>query len=72
MSDKLKAGDVVCLKSGGPRMTINKFRNNNDNEADCSWFMKSVEKMWLHINSAYFHIDSLVKCDDDSTIKETK
>jgi uncharacterized protein YodC (DUF2158 family) len=31
----LKPGDVVVLKSGGPRMTI-KFIENG--EAACSWF----------------------------------
>jgi uncharacterized protein YodC (DUF2158 family) len=35
MSDEFKPGDVVALKSGGPRMTI-KFIENG--EASCTWF----------------------------------
>lgn len=35
MSEQLKPGDVVVLKSGGPKMTI-KFIEGE--EACCSWF----------------------------------
>ena len=37
-----KAGDVVKLKSGGPKMTIKKIcsmpSSNEDDGADCCWF----------------------------------
>ena len=36
MTEQWKKGDVVQLKSGGPRMTI-KFIE--DDEACCSWFI---------------------------------
>ena len=34
-------GDVVALKSGGPRMTVDKVE---DGRAVCVWFDKSTEK----------------------------
>jgi uncharacterized protein YodC (DUF2158 family) len=36
-----KVGDIVKLKSGGPKMTIEKFGTVNSNNADgihCVWF----------------------------------
>jgi uncharacterized protein YodC (DUF2158 family) len=35
MPDEIKAGDVVQLKSGSPRMTANWVEKG---EASCSWF----------------------------------
>lgn len=34
----LKAGDVVQLKSGGPKMTIEGFQEMTANKATCIWF----------------------------------
>lgn len=36
----IKAGDVVQLKSGGPKMTVGRIGANNDNRlvAFCAWF----------------------------------
>jgi len=37
--DELKNGDVVELKSGGPRMTIDLIGHIGEPQtADCSWF----------------------------------
>jgi len=36
-----KVGDVVVLKSGGPKMTISKIEPSNSNDAEtvkCVWF----------------------------------
>jgi len=35
-----KVGDVVVLKSGGPKMTIEKIEQSNSNNTDvkCVWF----------------------------------
>ncbi len=39
MSDQIKAGVVVQLKSGGPHMTVDKLRQwQGQTEADCDWF----------------------------------
>ena len=37
--DTLKTGDVVCLKSGGPSMTIGRLGKRDDGTevAYCSW-----------------------------------
>lgn len=39
MANSFSAGDVVQLKSGGPRMTILWIDDNGN--ATCSWFDKS-------------------------------
>ncbi len=46
----MQKGDVVVLKSGGPKMTIRWIENN---EAACDWFVKDEEK------SAVFPLSSL-------------
>ena len=40
MPDSFKVGDVVVLKSGGPRMTVTKAGNSASGEPTCwvSWF----------------------------------
>jgi uncharacterized protein YodC (DUF2158 family) len=37
---EIKAGDIVQLKSGGPRMTVSKIYNDGDGvmRARCDWF----------------------------------
>lgn len=46
----LKIGDVVKLKSGGPKMTITLLVSNpeEDESLDCCWFGKKDE---LHSNN---------------------
>jgi len=68
---KLKNGDSVKLKSGGPVMTINEiveqpfFREEGDPirlpiYVNCSWFDKSK------LMSAKFHIDAVELVKQDS------
>jgi uncharacterized protein YodC (DUF2158 family) len=54
---ELKVGDVVQLKSGGPKMTIEEIDNfgGNHNQASCVWFEKSKRE------SHVFELTSLQK-----------
>ena len=38
--ENIKAGDVVVLKSGGPRMTVD-YVNDDGKTAYCIWFDKN-------------------------------
>ena len=38
----LEVGDVVCLKSGGPEMTITDT-GYDEGKVQCSWFAKNEE-----------------------------
>jgi uncharacterized protein YodC (DUF2158 family) len=43
MADEIKSGDVVQLKSGGPKMTVSKVELFNGVEtAWCNWFVSGV------------------------------
>lgn len=42
--DKIKAGDSVQLKSGGPTMTVARLENNGL-DAVCGWFDGKKEKL---------------------------
>lgn len=55
MNHEFKAGDVVQLKSGGPKMTINQIgkygKGSTQDQAKCVWFegSKKVEDVFeLH------------------------
>lgn len=48
-----KTGDVVMLKSGGPKMTVSNFIKMNK-EVTCKWFNKDNQ-----INSDLFNIEML-------------
>ena len=51
-----KDGDVVRLKSGGPKMTVSEVSGSDCN---CQWF---DEKKLLF---GYFNSEALVKVEDD-------
>ncbi|MCK5485320.1 MAG: DUF2158 domain-containing protein [Desulfobacterales bacterium] len=53
---KLKEGDIVQLKSGGPKMTIQEVTERN--RIICQWF-KGASLEW-----ATFPLTSLIKVDD--------
>lgn len=40
MSEEIKAGSVVQLKSGGPLMTASWVQNSHVTEAYCEWFIQ--------------------------------
>jgi len=52
-SQKLKIGDVVKLKSGGPTMTVNNVDKNG--QIYCQWFAGEYDKA----REGYFQSDSL-------------
>jgi len=39
MSNTFKVGDLVQLKSGGPRMTVQKRFSDDDDSWVCAWFV---------------------------------
>lgn len=59
MDEQLKVGDVVQLKSGGPKMTIDGIgkygMGSTRDEANCVWF-EGAKKM-----SALFELPTLTK-----------
>ena len=54
--DKIKQGDVVKLKSGGPEMTVNFIFT--DDQCQCAWFQADV------MITGKFSPDALMKIDD--------
>lgn len=57
--EPLKVGDVVQLKSGGPRMTIQSIGSfpslGMDNAAECVWFDSTT------MNKQVFALDILIR-----------
>jgi uncharacterized protein YodC (DUF2158 family) len=65
MSEKLKPGDKVQLKSGGPAMTLVGYHNERPNQVLCQWFKDT------DLKSGVFNPNSLEKVDtnvDDSPV----
>jgi len=59
MESQMKAGDVVQLKSSGPKMTIDKIRTiQGAPGADCDWFVNNEQK------SGAFPLTSLKLAED--------
>jgi uncharacterized protein YodC (DUF2158 family) len=56
---QFKAGDVVQLKSGGPKMTVNGPSTGNQQVINCSWFDKDEK-----LAHGDFITETLVKVDD--------
>jgi len=59
MSDEIKAGDIVMLKSGGPPMTVKWVGKNalEQEGAFCEWFVN--DKAPWKMESALFSLASL-------------
>ena len=55
---KLRIGDVVKLKSGGPVMTVTQLGLTHG-RVECTWFVENVE-----IRSAFIHADALMTVDE--------
>lgn len=53
MAKRFKTGDIVQLKSGGPKMTVENYEALNGRMVECQWFAGSK------LSSGYFEEDSL-------------
>lgn len=56
---KFKVGDVVCLNSGGPLMTVI-TASDDDGDVECRWF-RSQEGEQASFDEAYFNGDTVYK-----------
>jgi uncharacterized protein YodC (DUF2158 family) len=52
MAQAFKAGDIVRLKSGGPRMTLTSVDDRG--YVRTAWFARAAEQ------HGYFHLDALI------------
>lgn len=59
-SEQFQVGDLVKLKSGGPTMTINYIRNEQEDECVCTWFNDKKEVISRHFSKA-----TLVRIEKD-------
>jgi uncharacterized protein YodC (DUF2158 family) len=67
VNDQLKPGDVVQLKSGGPKMTIDSIGyGTGGDKAKCIWFDNNDRK------DALFKLDSLVKPEEELDLEELR
>ncbi len=62
MAEEIKVGDVVVLKSGGPRMTVRSVepKNGHPTTIHCMWYCES--KADFHKES--FQDPGMLKMDD--------
>jgi len=60
MVDQIKDGDVVALKSGGPKMTVSRLEDNGT-MAVCAWFDGNKRDFGT------FPVTSLVKVNPAAT-----
>lgn len=58
-----KGGNIVRLKSGGPKMTVDKVNNS---KISCVWFKDE------HLKTAIFRKDTLESVDDGEKHKPSK
>lgn len=56
MEEKIKAGDVVQLKSGGPKMTVkmvDRWGADDFDSAACDWFVTDGKGGWKKEEGIY-------------------
>lgn len=68
----LKVGDVVTLRSGGPKMTVGAVVIEGDvNFVTCEWFHPTgytIETTYdVYCQESEFHPDTLVKVEEKET-----
>lgn len=59
-NDEIKVGDVVRLRSGGPRMTVVNRRGENNAWVECQWFDDKKQ-----VTEKGFIVDALTLANDD-------
>lgn len=59
---KMRIGDVVKLKSGGPLMTVTQIGLTHG-RVECTWFVEGVE-----IRSAFIHSDAVILISDTADL----
>lgn len=57
-NERIKVGDVVSIKSGGSRMTVEKITGDS---VECAWFEKDQSNGVSDLRRAIFNSDSLAK-----------
>ena len=63
-----KEGEIVQLKSGGPKMTVKSVSamGRKKDELLCQWFAGSK------LNTGYFTSESLIKVSEEESKKDAK
>jgi uncharacterized protein YodC (DUF2158 family) len=65
LEQKYKAGDIVQLRSGGPKMTVQRYGESNiESEGVCVWCKWFVGSKYKHES---FLEDSLEPAEDDES-----
>lgn len=60
--DQCKVGDVVALRTGGPRMTIAEVCSGSTiPHVYCEWFVQSADGVWSSLQQAEFSPEQLSK-----------
>jgi uncharacterized protein YodC (DUF2158 family) len=64
MNEKIEVGDVVKLKTGGPKMTVSNIGPNPvTTSVYCVWFQGDEHEGWGSLEGAWFSEGILVKID---------
>ncbi len=61
---KFNQGDIVQLKSGGPKMTVKTDSDSYDTDVYCQWFAGNK------LNAGSFSPETLIKIKDDDNEDE--
>lgn len=61
MEKNFKIGDIVQLKSGGPKMTVTNILDSGKNIVHTSWFAESKKE------SGPFPVEALILLKDEPT-----
>jgi len=60
---EFKSGDIIQLKSGGPKMTVQKTPATATAELECQWFAGGK------LEHGYFHRETIIKIEESEKRK---